>query len=173
MGYRRIVLQKGLMSLISMVRVFCLRKFLVTGLIVIAIWSTDSSPAAAQSVPVTPPNQSSEPQLTKSPAGKEEEAARAAARANALRSGAHHFDRVLIIVLENVDYEVASQDRSLVDMVAAGASFTNFHALFHPSYPNYLAMVAAAHDDEAGTGAKIDFTRLGALTAAGGDGQDR
>ena len=38
---------------------------------------------------------------------------------------------------------------------------------------DYLAMVAAAHDDEAGTGAKIDFTRLGALTAAGGDGQDR
>jgi putative transposase len=38
---------------------------------------------------------------------------------------------------------------------------------------DYLAMVAAAHDDEAGTGAKIDFTRLGALTAAGGDGEDR
>jgi putative transposase len=42
-----------------------------------------------------------------------------------------------------------------------------------PTGIDYLAMVAAAHDDEAGTGAKIDFTRLGALTAAGGDGQDR
>jgi len=147
MGHRRIVLQKGLMSLISMVRVFCLRNVLVAALAVIAVWSTDSSPAAAQSAPVTPPNQSSEPQLTKSPAGKEEEAARAAARANALHPGAHHFDRVLIIVLENVDYEVASQDRSLVDLVAAGASFTNFHALFHPSYPNYLAMVAGTDFD--------------------------
>ena len=34
-------------------------------------------------------------------------------------------------------------------------------------------MVAAAHDEEAGTGAKIDFTRLGALTASGHDHQER
>ena len=49
---------------------------------------------------------------------------------------------MLIIVLENVDYEVASKDKSLADLAERGASFTNFHALFHPSYPNYLAMVA-------------------------------
>ena len=75
--------------------------------------------------------------LTKSPQGKQDEAARAAARANA-----HHFDRVVIIILENVDYEVASKDKSLAELAVQGASFTNFHALFHPSYPNYLAMVA-------------------------------
>jgi hypothetical protein len=90
---------------------------------------------AAQSI--TPAGQSAQPQITKSPAGKQEEAARAVAR-----SSAHHFDRVLIIVLENVDYEVASQDKNLADLAADGASFTNFHAMFHPSYPNYLAMVA-------------------------------
>ena len=33
-----------------------------------------------------------------------------------------------------------------------------------PTGIDYLGMVAAAHDDEAGAGAKIDFTRLGALT---------
>lgn len=77
------------------------------------------------------------PQVTKSPQGKQEEAEKAAARAPA-----HHFDRVLIIVLENADYEVASKDKNLADLAAQGASFTNFHALFHPSYPNYLAMVA-------------------------------
>ncbi len=77
------------------------------------------------------------PQVTKSPQGKQEEAEKAAARAPA-----HHFDRVLIIVLENVDYEVASKDRNFADLAAQGASFTNFHALFHPSYPNYLAMIA-------------------------------
>lgn len=77
------------------------------------------------------------PQVTKTPDAKAEEAARAAARARA-----HHFERVLIIVLENVDYEVAIQDKNLAAIATQGASFTNFHALFHPSYPNYLAMVA-------------------------------
>ena len=79
----------------------------------------------------------SEPQITKSPEGKREEAERAATRASA-----HHFDRVVIIVLENVDYERAIQDPNLAELSRRGASFTNFHALFHPSYPNYLAMIA-------------------------------
>ena len=79
----------------------------------------------------------SQPQITKSPEGKKEEAQRAADRAPA-----RHFDRVLIIVLENVDYERAIQDPNLAALAQHGASFTNFHALFHPSYPNYLAMVA-------------------------------
>jgi acid phosphatase len=79
----------------------------------------------------------SQPQITKSPEGKSEEAARAATRAKA-----RHFDRVVIIVLENADYERALQDPNLTALAARGASFTNFHALFHPSYPNYLAMIA-------------------------------
>jgi phosphoesterase family protein len=84
----------------------------------------------------------SQPQITKSPEGKKEEAARAAARATA-----RHFDRVLIIVLENTDYERAIQDPNLTALAAQGASFTNFHALFHPSYPNYLAMIAGTDFD--------------------------
>ncbi len=60
----------------------------------------------------------------------------------AAKSDAHHFDRVVIIVLENGDYEAAVKDKNLSDLAAHGASFSNFHALFHPSYPNYLAMVA-------------------------------
>ena len=91
-------------------------------------------PAAAQSIT---PNPSQEPQITQSPQGKQEEAARAAAR-----SKAHHFDRVVIAVLENTDFDRAMQDPNLAALAARGASFTNFHALFHPSYPNYLAMVA-------------------------------
>ena len=94
--------------------------------------------ASSQSIaPAAPAAQSAQPQVTKSEAGKQEEAARAAARAKA-----HHFDRVVIIVLENVDYERAIQDPNLQALAARGASFTNFHALFHPSYPNYLAMIA-------------------------------
>lgn len=93
------------------------------------------APALGQSI--TPVPSQSQPQITKSPEGKQEEAARAAARAKA-----HHFDRVIIIVLENVDYERAVQDPNLAALAARGASFTNFHGLFHPSYPNYLAMIA-------------------------------
>jgi hypothetical protein len=91
----------------------------------------------AQSNTTAPQKPSPEPQITKSPEGKKEEAERAAARAPS-----RHFDRVVLIVLENVDYEAASQNKDLAALVAHGASFTNFHAMFHPSYPNYLAMIA-------------------------------
>ena len=37
---------------------------------------------------------------------------------------------------------------------------------------DYLGLVAAAHDEEAGAGAKIDFTRLASLPARGG-GEER
>ena len=80
---------------------------------------------------------SQEPEVRKAPEEKKEAAANGAAR-----TSAHHFDRVLIIVLENGDYETAIQDKDLAALAQHGASFTNFHALFHPSYPNYLAMVA-------------------------------
>jgi hypothetical protein len=115
---------------------FFRQNLLTAVFIVIVLSNSVSIRAAAQSTAQAPSDQNM-PQVTKSPQGKQEEAARAAARAPA-----HHFDRVLIIVLENVDYEVASQDKNFADLAAQGASFTNFHALFHPSYPNYLAMVA-------------------------------
>jgi predicted Zn-dependent protease len=40
-----------------------------------------------------------------------------------------------------------------------------------PTGVDYLGLVAAAHDDEAGTSAKIDFAQLGMFTP-GGSGQD-
>ncbi len=106
-------------------------------LLFVVVLACGPGPVWAQSITQAPADQANQPQVTKSPQGKQDEAARAAARATA-----RHFDRVLIIVLENVDYEVASKDKNLADLAAQGASFTNFHALFHPSYPNYLAMVA-------------------------------
>lgn len=110
---------------------------LLTALLALLCGLTVAQTTSPQSAPPqTAPSQSqsqSEPQITKSPEGKSEEAARAKA---------HHFDRVVIIVLENADYERAIQDPNLTALAAHGASFTNFHALFHPSYPNYLAMIA-------------------------------
>ena len=105
----------------------CLRRKLCVGALVPIAFVFADYTAAAQSITPAPPSQSSQPEVTKSPEGKKEEAERAAARASA-----RHFDRVLIIVLENVDYEVASKDKNLADLAAHGASFTNFHALFHP-----------------------------------------
>src|SRR5262245_16562981 len=55
---------------------------------------------------------------------------------------ARWFERVLIIVLENQDYKDAITDRYLGELATQGTNFTNFHGLFHPSYSNYLAMVA-------------------------------
>lgn len=57
-------------------------------------------------------------------------------------SGGHRFDRVLIIVLENQDYKAAIRDPYLGRLASIGANFTDFHGLFHPSYSNYLAMIA-------------------------------
>jgi acid phosphatase len=71
--------------------------------------------------------------------GKEKEKSENAARS---APSSRHFDRVLVIVLENGDYEAATKDPNLAALAAQGASFSNFHALFHPSYPNYLAMIA-------------------------------
>ncbi|HWP45998.1 MAG TPA: alkaline phosphatase family protein [Candidatus Limnocylindrales bacterium] len=53
-----------------------------------------------------------------------------------------HFQRVLIIVLENQNYEDVMKDSYFRSLAQRGANFTNFHGLFHPSYSNYLAMVS-------------------------------
>lgn len=143
MGGAGVVLQKWQMRPLFVSSVFAGRAgfgrnlFLAANVVLSAALLVGSRYAAAQAVTPAQPDQSQMPQITKSPEGKKEEAERAAGR-----SPAHHFDRVLIIVLENVDYERAIQDKNLAALAQNGASFTNFHAMFHPSYPNYLAMVA-------------------------------
>ena len=98
--------------------------------------SIENAPGS-QPAQVTNPAQTNKDEAARPAQEKKEDAALAAAKAKA-----HHFDRVVIIVLENGDYETAVQDKNLSALAAKGASFSNFHALFHPSYPNYLAMVA-------------------------------
>src|SRR6266851_1122754 len=147
MGRQSIVLQKWEMSRLFAVRsAFFQNLFLAACFALTALSCPEPAPAQgttpAQSNQSPPANQSGQnqsnlPQIGKSAEGKKEAAAEAAAKASA-----RHFDRVLIIVLENVDYEVAVQDKNLAALAEHGASFTNFHALFHPSYPNYLAMIA-------------------------------
>ena len=52
-------------------------------------------------------------------------------------SAGKHFDRVLIIVLENQNYTSAMNDPFWGQLAQMGASLNNFQALMHPSYPNY------------------------------------
>jgi hypothetical protein len=70
------------------------------------------------------------------------------ADAPARRAG-KHFDRVLIIVLENQNYTSTMKDKFLMDLAAQGCSFSNFRNLYHPSYPNYLACII--HEGRSGS----------------------
>lgn len=63
-------------------------------------------------------------------------------RAGEIAESAHHFDRVLVIVLENQTYVTVSRDPYFAALAKRGALFSEFRGLFHPSYPNYLAMVS-------------------------------
>ena len=108
--------------------------FFTVGLLISALICATQGTSRGQSITL---DQSNKAEAAKPSQEKKDDAAQAAAK-----SSAHHFDRVVIIVLENGDYEAAVKDKNLSALAAKGASFSNFHALFHPSYPNYLAMVA-------------------------------
>jgi Phosphoesterase family len=51
------------------------------------------------------------------------------------------FDHVLIIVLENQDFEPVWQHPYMHTLATRGSLLAQFHGVRHPSYPNYLAMV--------------------------------
>jgi acid phosphatase len=58
-----------------------------------------------------------------------------------------HFDHVLIVVLENQNYESAIESDLLKKLSVKGVAFSNFGNLYHHSYPNYLAMIAGSDFD--------------------------
>lgn len=49
------------------------------------------------------------------------------------------FDRVLIVVLENMDYGNSIAQPYFKELAARGTLLTRYSGNFHPSYPNYLA----------------------------------
>jgi acid phosphatase len=60
------------------------------------------------------------------------------------------FDHVLIVVLENEDYQTVVKHPVLQKLMARGSSFSNFSGTFHPSYANYLSMVGGTYFGTAG-----------------------
>ena len=55
-----------------------------------------------------------------------------------------HFDHVVVVVLENQGASQALSDPNIAAIVGQSAWFSNYHALAHPSLPNYLALVAGS-----------------------------
>jgi hypothetical protein len=55
------------------------------------------------------------------------------------------FEHVLVIVLENQDYDEVMRHDYFRDLAGRGALFTHYNGLFHPSYANYLALVGGKY----------------------------
>jgi hypothetical protein len=71
-------------------------------------------------------------------------AAVASAQTDSTQPVGKHFDRVVIVVLENQGTRQALADSNIATLVKQGAWFSNYHGLGHPSLPNYLGMVAGS-----------------------------
>lgn len=56
--------------------------------------------------------------------------------------GNHHFDHFIQIVLENEDAVDVERIPYMDSLAKRGVLFTNYYAVAHPSYPNYLAMIS-------------------------------
>ena len=57
-------------------------------------------------------------------------------------TGNHHFDHFILIVLENEDAAVVERIPYMYSLSKRGVLFKNYYAVAHPSYPNYLALIA-------------------------------
>jgi hypothetical protein len=54
------------------------------------------------------------------------------------------FKKVFIVLLENTDYSKALKQPFLAELAKGGALLTNYDAVAHPSYPNYLALTSGS-----------------------------
>lgn len=57
---------------------------------------------------------------------------------------ASNFNKVLVIVLENAEYDKALKQPYLKNLTKEGALLTNFKAATHPSQGNYISMIAGS-----------------------------
>ncbi len=83
--------------------------------------------------------------------------------------GMREVQRVYVVVLENEDADAALAQPFLASLAAHGALLRNYHAVAHPSQPNYIALVAGdAYGIENDTPVTIDVPHLGDLLEAKG-----
>ncbi|KAI1844428.1 hypothetical protein JX266_009315 [Neoarthrinium moseri] len=71
------------------------------------------------------------------------EAARATAKTSSPTSNVKGkaFDRFVVIWLENTDYDLAAGDANLSWLAKKGITLNGYHAVTHPSEPNYIAAI--------------------------------
>jgi len=83
--------------------------------------------------------------------------------------GMSEVKRVFIVVLENEDLEPSLQAATLASLAARGALLRNYFAITHPSYPNYIALVAGSTYGIAGSEQiTLNVPHLGDLLEARG-----
>lgn len=65
----------------------------------------------------------------------------AARQLGAAITGKHHFDHFLLIVFENEDAKNVLSVPYMDSLAKSGVYLSDYYAVAHPSYPNYLALV--------------------------------
>lgn len=65
-------------------------------------------------------------------------------QALAAPQGGKYFDRAIFVIFENTNYKDAIRQPFFARLAQAGASFSNFMALTHPSQGNYIALTSGS-----------------------------
>jgi hypothetical protein len=74
------------------------------------------------------------------------------------------FQHVVVVVLENTNYEEALRQPFMAGLAKQGASLANFDAEAHPSQPNYIAMISGSTQGVTGDrNVNLDGRHLGDL----------
>ncbi len=60
------------------------------------------------------------------------------------RAAAPAFKKVVLMIFENSSYDEAMAQQVLSQFAQSGALLTNYHAVGHPSQPNYVALIAGS-----------------------------
>lgn len=72
--------------------------------------------------------------------------------------------KILVVVLENEDYDTTLKQSFLGDLVKRGALLTNYGALTHPSQPNYIGLVSGSTEGVPGNSSvTLSRSHIGAL----------
>ncbi|ORX94445.1 hypothetical protein K493DRAFT_315498 [Basidiobolus meristosporus CBS 931.73] len=66
---------------------------------------------------------------------------------NSLPPDGKWFNRIMIVMLENTDFDVAAKNQYFTDIAKRGLLLTNFYGVTHPSKGNYIAQVYGSFED--------------------------
>jgi hypothetical protein len=83
--------------------------------------------------------------------------------------GRPSFKKVMIVILENKDYQEAMDQPFMSKLAQEGANLIRFYAETHPSLPNYIALTSGGlHGINSNSSEIIDVSHIGNLLEAKG-----